>query len=111
MIVRVWKVRIAEGMTQALETFANDVSLPMFRQQQGFLSVIFSRSDDVCATVILWDRAESIEALEASEEYQEVVRKIEESRILEGEHITEVFHAYGGFVTNDLGVMLSSSML
>lgn len=31
-IVRIWKVGIAKGMIEALEKFANEVSLPMFRQ-------------------------------------------------------------------------------
>lgn len=102
MIVRVWTVGIADGMTDKLETFANEISLPMFRKLPGCLGVLFTRRGNVCATITMWDSDESIKALDSSRVYQSVVRAIEESGILEGKHGTEVYHTYGGFLSDDL---------
>jgi heme-degrading monooxygenase HmoA len=102
MIVRVWKVGIADGQAEALEQFAKQVSLPMFRQQPGCLGVLFTRSEKTCATITLWESEESIEALNLSASYQKVVRAIEESGVLEGAHQTEAFCFYGGFLSSGM---------
>jgi heme-degrading monooxygenase HmoA len=102
MIVRIWTVGIAAGKAGQLERFANETSLPMFRKQPGCLGVLFTRSEETCATITIWDRASAIEALDSSTEYQSVVRAIEDSGILAGEHNTESFAHYGGFIDSSL---------
>lgn len=102
MIVRIWKVGIQSGKKQALEKFAKEISLPMFRSQAGCLGVLFTYKDDICATVTLWNNQASINQLEQSSIYQEVVEKIENSGILEGNHETEVFYSYGGFLNAEV---------
>lgn len=102
MLVRTWTVGIAAGKAADLERFANETSLPMFRKQPGCLGVLFTRSEETCATITLWDRASSIEALDSSAEYQSVVSAIEDSGILAGEHNTVTFAHYGGFIDSRL---------
>lgn len=102
MIVRVWTVGIVNGMYDKLEKFANEISLPMFRELPGCLGVFFTRNENVCATITIWDSEKSIKALDSSNTYKSVVHAIEESGILEGEHVTEVYHLYGGFLSDAL---------
>lgn len=102
MIVRVWTVGIVNGMSDKLEKFANEISLPMFRKLPGCLGVFFTRNENVCATITVWDSEESIKALDSSSTYKSVVRAIEESGILEGDHVTEVYCSYGGFLSDAL---------
>ena len=110
MLLRIWKVSLTPDKAKDLETFANTVSLPMFRKQPGCLAVFFTRTESQCATVTVWSSAESVEAMEGSLEYQDVVRRIETSGILGSDHITEVFTVYGGFVTGELSSFLAASV-
>lgn len=110
MLVRIWKVAISPGKGAKLEAFAREVSLPMFESQPGCLGVLFSRTDRHCATVTLWDSETSVKAMEAADDYQTAVRRIEESGILGDEHHTEVFNIYGGFVSAELRGLLGQGM-
>ncbi|MDT8992052.1 antibiotic biosynthesis monooxygenase [Curvibacter sp. APW13] len=98
MILRIWKVGLAPGQASALERFAHDVSLPMFRAQSGCLAVFFTRSDTACVTVTVWESTQAVERMEASERYQSVVAAIEQTGILCGHHQTDTFAVYGGAV-------------
>jgi heme-degrading monooxygenase HmoA len=102
MIVRIWQVGIASGKEDELEVFANTISLPMFQTQPGCLGVLFTKTQAVCTTVTFWESEESIEKLNSSESYNSVVSKIERSGILEGQHKTESFECYGGFLDREL---------
>jgi heme-degrading monooxygenase HmoA len=106
MLLRIWKVGLSPGKAAELEAFANAVSLPMFRRQPGCLAVFFARTETECATVTMWLSTQSIETMEGSAEYQRVVRQIEESGILQDNHVTEVFSVYGGFTVADLPGLL-----
>ena len=106
MIVRIWKVDIVEGQGAALESFAESISLPMLQSQPGCLSVIFSRSDNQCATITLWESRESMVHAECSPDYRTVVAKIEQSGIVCGDHQTEVFDVYGGFLDANVTAFL-----
>jgi heme-degrading monooxygenase HmoA len=109
MLLRIWKVGLVPGKAEELETFANTVSLPMFKAQPGCLAVFFTRTPSECATVTVWASAESIEAMERSARYQDVVRQIEQSGILQSNHATEVFSVYGGFATEGLSRLLCAA--
>ncbi len=108
MLLRIWKVGISPGQANALESFANSVSLPMFQAQPGCLAVLFTRTESECATVTLWSSAEAVEAMEASAHYRDVVLRIEQSGILGSDHRTEVFTVYGGFASEDVGSLLAA---
>lgn len=108
MILRVWKVGLAHAKAAELEAFAHKISLPMFRAQPGCLAVFFTRTETECATVTVWDSKYSVEAMEASTLYQQVVSQIEESGILCEDHQTNVFSVYGGFVSAELACQFSA---
>lgn len=102
MLLRIWKVSLAPSKAEELETFANTISLPMFKAQPGCLAVFFTRTASECATVTVWSSPQSVEAMERSSQYQHVVRQIGESGILKDNHVTEVFSVYGGLTTEGL---------
>jgi heme-degrading monooxygenase HmoA len=97
MLIRIWTAGITPGRGQELETFANSISLPMLRARTGCQAVIFTRTDSECITITAWSSEEAIAAAEAAPQYVEVVRQIEESGLLTGDHSTEVLTVYGGF--------------
>jgi heme-degrading monooxygenase HmoA len=98
MLVRIWKVGLLPEKSAELETFANNISLPMFRAQRGCLAVFFTRTETECATITIWESEQAISEMENSPLYKQVVRQIEQSGILETDHQTQVFHVYGGFI-------------
>jgi len=102
MLVRVWRVDINEDKIKELEEFANTISLPMFKKQKGCLGVLFTKNTQEAATITFWDRQESIEQLATSSSYQDVVRQIEESGILGGNHQSVTYQEYGGFIDFEL---------
>ena len=98
MLVRVWTVDIKKEKIKELEIFANTISLPMFRKQKGCLGVLFTKNSHEASTITFWDKQESIDALDTSVSYQDVVQQIEDSGILAGNHRTETYEEYGGFM-------------
>ena len=46
MIGRIWRTHVLLDRAVEYEAFARDVSLPMFRQQQGFEGVLMLRRDE-----------------------------------------------------------------
>ena len=99
MLIRIWTVGITPGKGQELETFANTISLPMLRARAGCQGVIFTRTDSQCITITAGSSEKAIAAAEASPQYVEVVKQIEESGLLTGDHSTEVLTVYGGFLS------------
>jgi len=98
MLVRVWTVDIKQEKIKELEEFANTISLPMFRKQEGCLGVLFTKNSHEASTITFWDNQESIDKLAISISYQDVVKQIEESGILAGNHRSETYEEYGGFI-------------
>ncbi|MDX1436181.1 MAG: antibiotic biosynthesis monooxygenase [Anaerolineales bacterium] len=98
MLVRIWRVKIHPDRIEDLEAFAQAESTPMFRAQPGCLGVLFTRSGLECLTISLWDSAESVERLRSSPSYDETVRRIEASGILDGGHKIELLESFGGFL-------------
>lgn len=107
MILRIWKVGLAPGQAPALERFADEVSLPMFRAQTGCLAVFFTRSDTACVTVTVWESLQAVARMEATEGYRQVVAAIEQAGILCGDHHTETFAVYGGTVDAALALQMA----
>lgn len=106
MLLRIWKVSLKPGKAAALETFANTISLPMFRQQPGCLAVFFTKSEQVCATVTVWESQQAVDAMEQSALYRDVVAQIGASGILGDDHSTDVYTVYGGFAGSQLADLL-----
>ena len=98
MLVRVWTVDIKKEKIKELEEFANTISLPMFIEQEGCLGVLFTKNSDEASTITFWENQESIDKLATSVSYQDVVKQIEESGILAGNHKSETYEEYGGFI-------------
>jgi len=98
MLVRVWTVDIKKEKIKELEEFANTISLPMFRKQEGCLGVLFTKNSQEASTITFWENQESIDKLATSVSYQNVVKQIEESGILAGNHKSETYEEYGGFI-------------
>ena len=98
MLVRVWTVDIKKDRIKDLEEFANTISLPIFRKQEGCLGVLFTKNSQEASTITFWDNQESINKLATSKSYQDVVKEIEESGILAGNHKSETYEEYGGFM-------------
>ena len=96
MIVRIWRTSIHPDGVEAYVKFAIERSQPMFRQQHGFLGVLFLRSDGDCAVVSIWESLEDVGALESSERYRNTVRALEAADVLTGEQTVEVFGVEGG---------------
>lgn len=87
---RTWRASIAEGREQDYETFARDVSLPMFRQQDGFMGVTMARDGTDCTVMTLWRDAAAIAALDGSESYRQTVDALQSTGILTDTTTAEV---------------------
>ena len=96
MIARLWRTRVDLTRLTEYEQFAQDQSLPMFRQQQGFLVVFFLRDDQAILVVSLWRDRPAVEALAASATYQATVRQLQATGLLLGQQSVEIFEVSGG---------------
>ncbi len=96
MIARLWKTSIAPGQAAAYEAFARDISLPMFRVQQGFVGCVMGRDPDPeresgrAWVLTLWRDRAAVDALAASPLYRSTVDAILAAGLLAGEQSTEV---------------------
>lgn len=90
MIARLWKTGLKPGRAEAYEDFARDVSLPMFRRQEGFLGCVMSRKDDQGLVLTFWRDREAVAALAHSPSYKATVERILAADLLAGEQSTEV---------------------
>ncbi len=90
MIVRLWKTGLKQGRGEVYEEFARDISLPMFRQQKGFLGCIMSRKDDQGLVLTLWRDQDAVDALAHSSTYKATVERMLGADLLTGEQSTEV---------------------
>ena len=50
MTARLWRTGLKKGRVAAYETFAREISLPMFQEQDGFLGCVMSRDADTGLT-------------------------------------------------------------
>lgn len=94
MIARMWTARIDAARAAEYETFARDVSLPMFRRQLGFRGAIMLRRGANCVVITMWQDAGSVAALDASETYAETVERIIRQGFLKGRQSVEIFDTH-----------------
>jgi len=78
------------------EQFAQERSLPMFQQQQGFLGVLFLGTQQDRAVLSIWQDMSRVEALAHSSTYQETSAQLAATGVLIGQTFVEVFEAQGG---------------
>lgn len=76
MLARTWTTKVDDRRTQEYESFARDVSLPMFRASSGCVGVLMSRRGNVCEVLTLWRDARDIAALGHSPSYRDTVERI-----------------------------------
>lgn len=69
MLMRTWTTTIDSVREVDYERFAHDISVPMFREQAGFLGLIMARAGALRSVVTFWENEAAIAALEASERY------------------------------------------
>ena len=90
MIARLWKTGLKPGRTAAYEAFAREISLPMFREQDGFLGCIMSRHDDQGIVLTFWRDEAAVETLKHSPSYRATVERILAAGLLAGDQSTDV---------------------
>jgi heme-degrading monooxygenase HmoA len=95
MIARIWRTQIDESRAHDYRRFAHSKSLPMFRQQPGFLGVLFAADLANRAVITLWRDATSARKLDQSETYKSTVAEIEATGFLRGESSVEMFEVEG----------------
>ena len=102
MMVRIWRTGVKPERFEEYERFARERSLPMFREQRGFIAVLFMREEaDRAAVLTLWEDEKAVEELEASLPYRQTVEVILSSGFLAKEQSVEVFEVHGGQVLAD----------
>jgi heme-degrading monooxygenase HmoA len=99
VIVRIWRTGVDEHRIDEYQRFADEESLPMFKQQPAFRGVLFTRAGAACVVISFWENADATQALETSPTYRETVRRITQAGFLNGPQSVEVFEVHGGDVT------------
>jgi heme-degrading monooxygenase HmoA len=90
MIARLWKTGLRPDRIAAYEIFAREVSLPMFRAQEGFLGCVMSRRGHEGHVLTFWRDLDAVDALARSPSYKATVEQILAADLLAGEQSIEV---------------------
>lgn len=106
MIIRLWRTRVVPTRMGEYERFEQELSLPMFRQQAGFLGVLFLRTKKDCAALSMWEDMRAVEALATSQTYQETVHKLQATGLLVEQQALDVFEIRGGHVSSDISTLM-----
>src|SRR5262245_51362837 len=86
-LARIWTTTIDPERALDYERFAREVSLPMFKEQTGFVGVLMLREHEKCQVITIWQSPEAVEALGSSPTYRETVEQIvAEGFIRGGQH-------------------------
>lgn len=111
MVTRLWRTGVKPERFEEYERFARERSLPMFREQRGFIGVLFMREEaDRAAVLTLWEDERAAGELEASPLYRQAVEVILGSGLLTMEQSVEVFEVHGGRVlAGELAARLGSN--
>ncbi len=90
-IARIWRTNLAPDRTDEYEQFAREISLPMFRLQQGFSGALMLRDGANCLVITFWRGQDDIVALAKSDSYNNTVQSILARGFLLGEQTTETY--------------------
>lgn len=96
MIARTWRTRVDPDRLGEYNAFARDISLPMFKQQTGFVGVLFLDVGEEQMVLSLWTDRRAVAALAESKTYRDTVDKIVAAGFLVGESTVDVFDISGG---------------
>lgn len=94
MLARLWTTGLRPEHVDDYDTFARGVSLPMFREQDGFLGCVMMRSGHEGLVLTLWRDRSAIDALEASPSYRGTVERILGADLLAGSQHTEIYQLH-----------------
>lgn len=94
MIGRLWKTGLRAGQGEAYEVFAREVSLPMFRAQEGYLGCVMTRDDTTGLVLTMWRDADALRALDTSPSYHATVERILATGVLADPQETTVGSAH-----------------
>ena len=100
MVARIWRTQIDVTRADEYRRFAEEKSLPMFREQPGFAGVLFAANLAERAVITLWRDLASAQGLDQSETYRRTVAEIEGTGFLRGNSSVEVFELEGLFMEN-----------
>jgi heme-degrading monooxygenase HmoA len=84
MIARIWRTHIADGQDAEYDSFATSRSIPMFHAQPGFLGILLAHDGTERLVISLWQDTSCVQALHQAPCYNETVRALEATRILQG---------------------------
>jgi heme-degrading monooxygenase HmoA len=98
MIARIWRTQVVSARLAEYEQFAQEQSLPMFRQQRGFIGVFFLRGHQDCLVLSLWADRSAVDALATSTTYQATVRRLQDTGLLLGQPHVELLEVSGSVV-------------
>jgi heme-degrading monooxygenase HmoA len=101
-VARLWKTGIDPTRHGEFRDFEQRYSLPMFREQRGFLGVLFLHSAAGAAVLTLWASREDAERLAESSAYRATVARLEQTGLLRGEQTIEVFEMTGAHIARSL---------
>ncbi len=89
MRCRIWRTSVVAGREDEYESFAREISLPMFRAHVGFRGAMMARTASDCVVVTLWESQQAIDALNQSQLYRDTVQRIMQTGFLTGDQRTE----------------------
>ncbi len=98
MIARIWSTNLVEERFQEYETFAHQVSIPMFKKQYGLLGVQVFTTPTHSLVVTLWNQVEHIQVMEQNPLYLKTVAAIEAQGFLTGDQKVDLFDFKIGFL-------------
>jgi heme-degrading monooxygenase HmoA len=98
MIARIWRTQIGPSRAEDYRRFAHSKSLPMFREQPGFVGVLFAANLAERAVITLWRDHGAARRLDQSEAYRSTVAAIDATGFLRGESTVEIFELEGFFL-------------
>jgi heme-degrading monooxygenase HmoA len=94
MLARLWTTGLRPDRVDAYEPFARDVSLPMFREQDGFMGCVMVRSGHEGLVLTFWRDQGAIDALETSRSYRGTVERIQSAELLAGAQRTAIYQLH-----------------
>lgn len=89
-IARIWTTEIDPERAEEYQRFAGERSLPMFREQEGYLGALMFAQGSQRTVVTLWTSLEAAEALNSSPSYRSTVEAILAAGFIRGEQSLEV---------------------
>ncbi len=90
MRYRMWSTGVDSARLEEYRAFARTRSLPMFRQQPGFVDVAFLCDGHRHHVLTIWQSEEDIARLAMSPTYQSTARDLAASGVLTGEQAVRV---------------------